>query len=412
LSTARGRHRIAILGAGGAGCCAALEIARHGHGVDIYEQDPSPVMRASRVNEGKIHLGFLYANDATNRTAALMARSALAFGDCMWRWLGLTAEDLVLSTPFLYAVHRDSMLAPDQLRAHYTDCCTSLTELQEAEGLAYLGMREAPSFRELSNDEVEAVLDPRHFSTVFWTSERAVDPRVIASRLREAVLSEPLITFRGGSRVSDLRRDAGGRFHVGLDDGATDGPYDQVINALWCGRLAIDRLMGLKPNRRWIHRHKFGSRVQIRLTPRQLPSVTMVLGPFGDIVNFGANGLYLSWYPIGMVDTSSDLELARGWTEREAPFRRDIFRRSLAEWIRYCPMLGDLPFDDTDVDPASGVIFAWGSTDIDDPESDLHERFSIGVRSVDGYHSVNTGKYTTMPYLALKTADRVLAQLR
>jgi hypothetical protein len=269
-------------------------------------------------------------------------------------------------------------------------------------------MREPPTFRELTGEEVEAVLDPRHFASVFWTSERAVDPRVIASRLRAAVLGAPSITFRGDSHVCGLERDARGRFHVALDDGTKEGPYDQVVNALWSGRLPIDRLMGFEPNRRWIHRHKFGSRVSVPLTPLQLPSVTMVLGPFGDIVNFGANGLYLSWYPIGMVDTSCALEPARGWTDVDAAFRRDIFRRSLAEWARYCPMLRDLAFDDEDVDPASGVISAWGSTDIDDPHSELHERFSIGVRSVDGYHSINTGKYTTMPYLALKAAQRVL----
>jgi glycine/D-amino acid oxidase-like deaminating enzyme len=177
----RGRQRIAILGGGGAGCCAALEIVSHGHGVDIFEQDATPVMRASRVNEGKIHLGFLYANDATRRTAAIMARSALAFGDCMSRWLGLTPDDLVLSTPFLYAVHRDSLLATDQLRRHYRDCCAQLTELQKSHGLAYLGMREPPTFRELTGEEVEAVLDPRHFASVFWTSERAVDPREVTA---------------------------------------------------------------------------------------------------------------------------------------------------------------------------------------------------------------------------------------
>jgi len=402
------RRQIAVLGGGGAGSFTALEISSHGHGVDVFEQDAQPVMRASRVNEGKIHLGFLYANDPSKRTAAIMARGALAFGECMLRWLDMTPEDFVLSTPFLYAVHRESMLAPDQLQQHYADCCARVAALQESDGLAYLGSREPPSFRELGPTEIEAVLDPSHFATVFWTSELAVDPRVIATRLRSAVLDAPSITFRGHSRVCGLRRDSRGQFHVTLDDGTEEGPYDQVVNALWSGRLAIDRMMGLEPSRRWIHRHKFGSRIAMSLAPGQLPSVTMVLGPFGDIVNFGANGMYLSWYPTGMVETSFDLEPARGWTDLDPAARLGVFRRSLAEWVRYCPMLGDLTFDDEDIDPASGVIFAWGSTDIDDPDSELHERCTIGVRSVDGYHSVNTGKYTTMPYLALKTAERVL----
>src|SRR5581483_3517720 len=105
-------------------------------------------------------------------------------------------------------------------------------------------------------------------------------------RLRSAVLAEPSVRFRGDSHVSGLERDTRGRFHVVLDDGSKEGPYDQVINALWSGRLAIDRQMGLDPSRRWIYRHKFGSRISVALTPQQLPSVTMVLGPFADIVNF------------------------------------------------------------------------------------------------------------------------------
>jgi glycine/D-amino acid oxidase-like deaminating enzyme len=410
VTAPRGRQRIAILGGGGAGSCAALEIASHGSGVDIFEQDAMPVMRASRINEGKIHVGFLYANDSSQRTATVMAHGALAFADHLSRWLGLRAEDFVLSTPFLYAVHRDSQVDADRLRRHYTDCCAGFGALQASLGRTYLGLREPPSFRELTHDEIEAVLDPRHFATAFWTSERAVDPRVIAGRLGEAVLGTPSIAFRGGTRVTGLERDARGRFRVTLADGTRDGPYDQVINALWGGRLAIDRAMGLDPGRRWIHRHKFGTRVRVALTPEALPSVTMVLGPYGDIVNFGANGLYLSWYPLGMVGTSHDPEPPREWDELDGAYRSDVFRRSLAAWKQFCPALDELAFSDTDVDPASGVIVAWGTTDIDDPGSELHERYSIGVQSVDGYHSVNTGKYTTMPYLAMQAAQRVLGR--
>jgi hypothetical protein len=109
-----------------------------------------------------------------------------------------------------------------------------------------------------------------------------------------------------------------------------------------------------------------------------------------------------------MVGTSHDPEPAREWDELDGAYRSDVFRRSLAAWKQFCPALGELAFIDADVDPASGVIFAWGTTDIDDPGSELHERYSIGVQSVDGYHSVNTGKYTTMPYLAMQAAQRVL----
>jgi hypothetical protein len=54
-----------------------------------------------------------------------------------------------------------------------------------------------------------------------------------------------------------------------------------------------------------------------------------------------------------------------------------------------------------------GVIFAWGSTDIDDPASRLHSRSAVGVFSQGRYHSVDTGKLTMAPLFAMDAADRV-----
>jgi glycine/D-amino acid oxidase-like deaminating enzyme len=65
------RLRVAVLGAGGVGACTALELASHGCRVDLYEQDSQPLMRASRINEGKIHRGFLYAHDRSLRDGAI-----------------------------------------------------------------------------------------------------------------------------------------------------------------------------------------------------------------------------------------------------------------------------------------------------------------------------------------------------
>jgi hypothetical protein len=56
---------------------------------------------------------------------------------------------------------------------------------------------------------------------------------------------------------------------------------------------------------------------------------------------------------------------------------------------------------------AGGIILAAGDTDIDDPASRLHTRTAVGIRSMHGYHSVDTGKYTLAPMYALEIADRV-----
>jgi hypothetical protein len=401
---------IAILGGGGVGVCAALEIARHGCTVDIYEQDPAPIGRASRVNEGKIHQGFLYAKDSSRRTARLLARGALSFAACLARWVDVTPEDLGLSTPFVYAVHRDTMLDVDSLRSHYAACCAIFNDMRDASDLRYLGLDEPAGYRELTRHDIGRELDPEHFAAAFITSERAVDPRLVAEHLRRALRAEPRINFVGGARVTGIERSGNRHYRVVFDAGGIQrtGPYDHVVNALWESRLAIDRSLQIAPARDWLYRHKFGNRVRLQLAPGDLPSVTMVLGPFGDIVNFGPRGFYLSWYPVGMVDVSTESEPPPHWAQFAASARHDVFDRSLNAWSRFCPKLQALDFSRDRIDADSGVIFAWGATDIDDPHSGLHDRYEIGIHSVGGYHSVNTGKYTMVPYLGLKTAERVL----
>jgi hypothetical protein len=58
---------------------------------------------------------------------------------------------------------------------------------------------------------------------------------------------------------------------------------------------------------------------------------------------------------------------------------------------------------------AGGVIFAWGSSGIDDPNSELHNRYAIGPRTLGRYHSVDTGKLTTAPLYAHMVGERVRA---
>lgn len=403
--------RIAILGGGGVGVCAALEIAARGHQVDIFDLGDRPVTQASCINEGKIHQGFLYAKDRSGRTARTMAEGALAFRDRLSRWIDVDTNELVLSTPFVYAVHRDSMVSLDDLIKHFKECVKIFEDLRRSNSPSYLGVSRSAHFRPLSHVEIEEMLDPVVCTAAFLTSELAVDPRPIAEQLRAAVSDSSHINFVGRTRVVAVEEKGPSRYWVKSADGtAPEGPYNQVVNALWDGRLAIDQSMGLWPDRPWIFRHKFGNRVRI-FCPEDIPSITMVLGPFGDIVNFGSNGLYLSWYPVGMTGTSAEIRPPAEWRELETEARYAVFHKSLEHWVQYCPRLRKLSFNLESVDPASGVIFAWGETDIDDPASGLHDRSEIGIRSVGGYHSVNTGKYTMVPLLGFRAAERVLARV-
>jgi glycine/D-amino acid oxidase-like deaminating enzyme len=115
----RERVPVLIAGAGLQGSCIALELARLGIRVALLDQDAQPMNRASLRNEGKIHLGLMYANDRTFQSARLQLSGALRFRRLLQRWTGRGADRLRTSTSFIYLVARDSVLEPDALAHHY-----------------------------------------------------------------------------------------------------------------------------------------------------------------------------------------------------------------------------------------------------------------------------------------------------
>lgn len=401
-------RRIAIIGAGGAGTCAALELAGRGHKVELFERCREAVTQASFVNEGKIHLGFIYAKDPRMRTAAKVIEGALHFEANLKRWIPFRAGDIV-STPFYYCVHRGSLLDPDQLALHYERCSSLYRELSARSGLDYLGLGAGSSASRLTEQEYAALFDPGHIAAVFRTTEYAVDPRPIAVALRSALAAEPRISFRPRHRVLGVHpgRRGGYRLAIDCEGEALEETFTDIVNTTWYARLAIDRPLGILPPRKWSHRYKFGNRVRMALRPDALPSCTIVQGPYGDVVNFGERGMFLSWYPIGRTGMSTD-EVPPDWHKSYTPEQRhDVFRRSLAELGKRCRPLAGLPIEQQHVYPDGGIIYALGTTDVDDEHSELHGRHEIGIQSRDRYHSVDTGKYTLVPYWGKRIADRV-----
>src|SRR5262249_35862597 len=141
-----------------------------------------------------------------------------------------------------------------------------------------------------------------------------------------------------------------------------------------------------------------------------LPSVTIVLGPFGDLVAYRKGGIYLSWYPACRRGWCDSLIPPDWQTELGEPLRSAVVTDSvdaLAEIVR--PLrnfsIQSLP----DISVKGGVIVAWGRSDIDDPASELHQRYAIGVTSSGPYHSVDPGKFTMAPLFATIVANRILS---
>src|SRR5436305_7093386 len=91
-SRLRARMHVGVLGGGLQGCCAALALAERGARVTIIDRNEALMSRTAVANEGKIHLGYMYAGDPTLSTARTMLRGAFAFAPFFQRTMGLDPE--------------------------------------------------------------------------------------------------------------------------------------------------------------------------------------------------------------------------------------------------------------------------------------------------------------------------------
>ena len=395
--------RVAVLGAGLQGSAIALELGRRGVDVDLVERADEAMTGASAHNEGKVHLGYVYANDPSRRTARTMIEGALEFAPLLRRWLG-DLDDVVVADPFRYAVHRDSLLTVEEVEAHFADCHAIALELLDGREPDYFGADPRVAPRRLSPADLAEHFHPATVSAAYATTEVAVDPLSLARAVRRALADHPRIRLRVATAV---------RAVTPLDDGAlvhtdrADDRYDHVVNALWDGRLAVDETAGVAASRPWLYRMKYF----VRLEPSvSVPSTTILLGPFGDVVTYADGQAFLSWYPAGRLGTSAALSPPSWDTELDDVLAKEVRMGVVAGLADVVPAVGRLPEADlAEGRVLGGVIFAHGHTDIDDPASVLHERHEIGPVSHGRFHSVDTGKLTMAPRFARLLADRILA---
>jgi glycine/D-amino acid oxidase-like deaminating enzyme len=401
---------VAVLGGGLQGCCAALALAQRGINVTIFDRNDQLLSRAAIANEGKIHLGYMYANDPTHSTARMMMRGALAFAPFFARHLGQAEDSMRVSRPAAYVVHRDSQRTLEQVSQYLTTTHALLREALAGRNGAYFGIDVPEELRMWSAAQREAEYDPTIALAVFDTPEVAIDPVTLAGAVRERIDAEPRIEIRLNHEVLSVK--AGRRLEVetGAGGGTTRERFDHVVNALWDGRLAINDKLGLRPDRPWLHRFKYG--ISFRFPPREkLPaSSTFISGPFGEVVTYTDGLTYLTWYPVCMQAMSSAITPPEWPTYAQEPLRSRLVTDTLAAMSDLVTALRDLdPGDFEDVTVKGGVISAWGQTDIGDPTSELHRRYEIGVTSNGRFHSVDPGKLTMAPYFAEMCAQRIVS---
>lgn len=411
MSSQRSAPHVAVIGAGIAGIGVAIELGMRGCTVELFEKTDRVHGQASLANEGKIHLGYIYANDPSLRTARQMIEGAWSFSPIVAEWLEAAIPEASHSDGFRYLVHRDSLLSPDELAITYGRIVDLNREAAQGSEASYFGLDAARSLPRLSRGRQQAEYGADVLAA-FDTPEIAVDTEVVGAALARRVAADPRIVLHLGAEVLSATREDGSLvLRVRRENEIERRHFDHVVNASWEDLLRIDASIGLPAppgsNFRW----RWIFRIKAPHGASAVGASSVVLGAFGDVVQYAAGDIFFSWYPIGRRDMVTQLRPPASWAAGAgAEDAAEVKARSFDVLRALVPALDD-------VSPAAlaaaivhtGVVYARGTTDIHDPGSGLHERHAIGARSVDNYHSLDTGKYTTAPSFARRLARRITA---
>jgi glycine/D-amino acid oxidase-like deaminating enzyme len=400
------RNRVAVLGAGILGSCVALFLARRGVAVDLFDLESAPMAGVSRWNEGKIHLGYLYGGDPGGDTARHLIPGGLAFAPLMRRLLEQSLEGHVTTADDVFLIHRDSIVGADQARSYYQRVSELVRQSPGARD--YLADVRRAGVRPLTPGELASIANAELAHAGFHVPERSVQTNWIADQLCAALAAQAGIRLRMNTQVTAVAPIGGidGPWRVQTQHQLE--PFDVVVNALWHGRLDIDRTAGVALPLEWSNRYRLSLFVRTQRT-FALSSAVLAVGPFGDIKNYNGRDFYLSWYPAGLAheseNASPDLHLAtrlRDTQKTIAAIRKGV----TAAFRGIEPILDNAEA----IRLAGGYVFAQGRGPLASATSTLHRRDRSGVLRRGRYYSIDTGKYSVAPALADAVAREIAGE--
>jgi hypothetical protein len=135
-----------------------------------------------------------------------------------------------------------------------------------------------------------------------------------------------------------------------------------------------------------------------------LPCAIIATGPFGDVKNYNGRDFYLSWYPDGLLTDSSELAPPDATALPRLP-KGDFVAAVLGHLGPYLPWVTELHNAIESVTVEGGWVFAAGRGQLSAASSSLHRRSKYGVARRGTYLSIDTGKYSTAPWLARRVVE-------
>lgn len=245
-----------ILGAGLYGLYAAELCGRRGQKVLVLERDPGPFMRATYINQARVHMGYHYPRSYSTavKSAHYFERFCKDYGFC-----NLTTFDQVYATS------------------------------------AHFSWTNAPEFRRFcaaAGIRCDDVAPGKYFNPglcdgAFLTTEYTYDAQILKEYYLRALAGMENVQLAYGHKPDSIRR-AGEVWQVRAGELAAEAPF--LLNATYAGVNDVHAMLGFEP-----FKIKYELCEIILCTvdpPLRNTGITVMDGPFFSIMPFGKTGYH------------------------------------------------------------------------------------------------------------------------
>lgn len=245
-----------ILGAGLYGLYAAQKCGAAGQRVLVLEKDPGPFMRATYINQARVHMGYHYP-----RSYSTAIKSARYF------------ERFCRDYEFCLLQEFDQVYATS---AHFS--WTSAGEFRRF--CAAAGIR--------CDDVAPAkYFQPGQCDGAFLTTEYTYDAKVLKEHFLRELAALPKVEVRYSRRPEKIER-VGGAWRVTAGETCAEAPF--LLNATYAGVNEVHAMLGFEP-----FKIKYELCEIILCTVSEAlqgTGITVMDGPFFSIMPFGKTGYH------------------------------------------------------------------------------------------------------------------------
>lgn len=245
-----------VIGAGLYGLYAAHRCGRAGERVLVLEKDPGPFMRATYINQARVHMGYHYPRSYATaiKSAGYFQRFCRDYDFCL-----LKEFDQIYATS-----------------AHFS--WTSAGDFRRFCRVAGIRCDDVPPDKYFNHGQCDGA---------FLTTEYTYDARLLKEHLLREIAALPGVTIAYCQPPRSIRR-VGSAWQVKTDSLTAEAPF--LLNATYAGVNELHAMMGFEP-----FKIKYELCEIILCTVDEKlknTGITVMDGPFFSIMPFGRTGLH------------------------------------------------------------------------------------------------------------------------